>query len=59
MTITEFFTGKKEERVETEFSKFIREAPSGTKKRVFMEVIKDATEDQRKIISKSLKRKSI
>ena len=35
---------------ETEFSKFIREASSGEKKKVFMRVLKDATRDQRKVM---------
>jgi hypothetical protein len=44
--------GKKEDK-DSEFSEFIREAPSREKKRVFMDVLKKATEDQRKILDKS------
>lgn len=38
---------------DTEFSRFFREASSGEKKKVFKEVIRKATEDQRKILNKS------
>ncbi|MEY2701424.1 MAG: hypothetical protein RLY43_44 [Bacteroidota bacterium] len=41
---------KKEKLVETEFSKFIRTASSGEKKKVFNRVINKATEDQRKVM---------
>lgn len=37
---------------DTEFSHFFREASSGEKKKVFTEVIRKATEDQRKILDK-------
>ncbi len=37
---------------ETEFSKFIRNASSGEKKKVFIDVLTQATEDQRKILNK-------
>ena len=38
-------------RKDTEFSRFFREASSGEKKKVFKEVIRKATEDQRKILN--------
>ncbi len=38
---------------DSEFSEFIREASSGEKKKVFMDVLKRATEDQKKIITKT------
>ncbi len=41
-------TNKKKD---TEFSRFFREASSGEKKKVFKEVIRKATEDQRKILN--------
>jgi len=34
----------------SEFSRFFREASSGEKKKVFMEVARKASEDQRKVI---------
>lgn len=37
---------------DNEFSHFFREASSGEKKKVFKEVIRKATEDQRKILNK-------
>lgn len=40
----------KKKTKETDFSKFIRKAPSREKRRVFMRVIKDATNDQRRIM---------
>ncbi len=43
-----FFT--KTEKKDTEFSRFIREASSREKKKVFMKVLEDATNDQRKVI---------
>ncbi len=43
---------KKEEKKDSDFSKFIREASSGEKKKVFMDVLEKATEDQRKILDK-------
>lgn len=42
---------KKETRKDSDFSKFIREASSREKKKVFMDVLEKATEDQRKVIS--------
>ena len=36
---------------DTEFSRFFREASSGEKKKVFKEVIRRATEDQRRILN--------
>ena len=36
---------------DTEFSRFFREASSGEKKKVFKEVIRKATEDQKKILN--------
>jgi hypothetical protein len=47
-----FFT--KEEKADSEFSKFIRDASSREKKKVLMDVLKKATEDQRKIINDSI-----
>ena len=43
---------KKEEKKDSEFSKFIREASSGEKKKVFMDVLEKATNDQRKMLNK-------
>ena len=44
-----FLTSNKKK--DTEFSRFFREASSGEKKKVFKEVIRKATEDQRKILN--------
>ena len=38
---------------DTEFSRFFREASSGEKKKVFKEVIRKATEDQRKVLNET------
>jgi hypothetical protein len=46
-----FLTPQKKK--DSEFSRFFREASSGEKKKVFKEVIRRATEDQRKILNKS------
>lgn len=43
----------KESKKDSEFSKFIREASSREKKKVFMDVLEKATEDQRKIMNKA------
>jgi cytochrome c551/c552 len=43
---------------DSEFSEFIREASSGEKKKVFMDVLKRATEDQRKILDKPVTTKT-
>ena len=43
---------------DSEFSEFIREASSGEKKKVFMDVLKKATEDQRKVLEKSITTKT-
>lgn len=48
-------TNKKKD---TEFSKFFREASSGYKKKVFKEVIRKATEDQRKILNDTVTKKT-
>ena len=40
----------KTNKKDSEFSKFIREASSREKKKVFMDVLEKATEDQRKIL---------
>lgn len=48
--ITSLFSNKKNE---TNFSKFIREGSSREKKRLFMSVIKKATEDQKKIMPRT------
>ena len=42
----------KKEQKDSEFSKFIREAPSREKKKVLMDVLDKATEDQKKILNK-------
>ena len=42
----------KKESTDSEFSEFIREASSREKKKVFMDVLKKATDDQRKILEK-------
>ena len=44
----------KKESTDSEFSEFIREASSREKKKVFMDVLKRATEDQRKILNKKI-----
>ncbi|MBP6942991.1 MAG: hypothetical protein KBB55_03025 [Candidatus Buchananbacteria bacterium] len=44
---------KKEPKKITEFARFIREAPAREQKKVYMEVLKQATADQRKLIEKS------
>lgn len=43
-------TGGKKEDKSSYFSKFFREAPSGEKKRVFLEVAKKASDEQREVI---------
>ena len=43
---------------DTEFSRFFREASSGEKKKVFKEVIRRATEDQRKILNEMNNKKT-
>lgn len=43
---------KSKEKHTTEFSRFIREASSGEKKKVFINVIRKATEDQKKIMAR-------
>jgi len=48
----------KKESTDSEFSEFIREASSREKKKVFMDVLKRATEDQRKILDKSITTKT-
>lgn len=45
--------GRKNKK-DSEFSEFIREASSGEKKKVFMDVLKRATEDQRKILNEPI-----
>ena len=45
---------RKKEIGDSEFSEFIREASSCEKKKVFMDVLKRATEDQRKILNKKI-----
>ena len=42
----------KKEKKDTEFSRFFREASSGEKKKVFTEVLRKATEDQKKVMQK-------
>jgi len=49
---------RKKENTDSEFSEFIREAPSREKKKVFMDVLKRATEDQRKILNKPVTTKT-
>ena len=41
----------KSNKKDSEFSKFIREASSREKKKVFMEVLEKATNDQRKVMN--------
>jgi predicted CopG family antitoxin len=48
--------GKKKK--DSEFSEFIREASSGEKKKVLMDVLKRATEDQKKIMDKPVTAKT-
>jgi len=45
------FGKKKDEDNSSEFSRFFRTASSGEKKRVFMEIARKASEDQRKIFN--------
>ena len=40
----------KNRAISSDFSRFIREASSGEKKRVYMDVAKKASEEQRKVI---------
>ena len=54
--LAKFFNRKTE--TDSEFSEFIREAPSREKKKVFMDVLKRATEDQRKILNKTITTKT-
>jgi len=44
---------KKNPKKSTEFSEFIRNAPSREKKRVFSDVLKEATEEQKRVIRES------
>lgn len=46
------FFGLQKKRHTSEFSRFFREASSKEKKRVFMDVARKASEEQRKIIEK-------
>ncbi len=48
MIFSRFFTRK--EKKSSEFSRFIREASSREKKKVFMEVLKKATDDQKRLM---------
>ena len=43
---------------DTAFSRFFREASSGAKKKVFTEVLRRATEDQKKILDKKVTTKA-
>lgn len=54
--LTKLFGAKSKK--DSEFSEFIREAPSREKKKVFMDVLKRATEDQRKILNKPVTTKT-
>ena len=45
------FLFKKEDKVTSDFSHFVREASSRDKKKVFMDVLTKATEDQKKILN--------
>lgn len=45
---------RKKENTDSEFSEFIREAPSREKKKIFLDVLKRATADQRKILNKEI-----
>ena len=49
---------RKNKSSDSGFSEFIREAPSREKKKVFMEVLKSATEDQKKILNKNIRTKT-
>ena len=49
----------KKESTDSEFSEFIREASSGEKKKVFMDVLKRATEDQKRILDKNITTKTV
>ncbi len=42
----------KKHKKDSEFSKFIREASSREKKKVFIDVLNKSTKDQREVISK-------
>jgi len=44
---------KKNPNKSTEFSEFIRKAPSRVKKRVFTDVLKEATEEQKRVIQEA------
>jgi hypothetical protein len=46
---------RKKEETSTDFSRFIRDASSSEKKRVFKRVLKKATQDQIKIITEAEK----
>jgi hypothetical protein len=51
------FFGKQKAIVSTRFSEFIREAPSGEKKRVYTEVLKKATARQVAVLERSTGKK--
>jgi len=51
MSFLTFLTGSDSSKdTSSEFSRFIREASSREKKKIFMEVARKASEDQRKVI---------
>jgi uncharacterized FlgJ-related protein len=49
--------GKKNKK-SSKFSEFIRGASSREKKKVFMDVLKESTEDQRKVINRAITTKT-
>lgn len=44
---------KKKEKKTSEFSRFIREASSREKKKIFIDVLKRATQDQKDLLGRS------
>ncbi len=50
MKLNIFTRNKSDERKSSEFSRFFRDASSGEKKRVFMDVARKASADQMKIL---------
>lgn len=54
--LTKLFS--KKDKKDSKFSEFIREAPSREKKKVFMDVLKKATEDQKKILDRPITTKT-
>lgn len=58
MSLLKFFRPKQALVPETSLARFVRHAPSKEKRRVYTEVIRQATEEQRKVIEASRNRQA-